>query len=587
MNLANSLLKFFPFTQKNKYEKEQLVKMQSISLTGSLSILFFLILSIILFFSSPISISILYLTVTVVLFISLLFIQKNILAEELKQAFVFISGIALLFLLLYGEQTILGVFCFCILPLISIGILGHSKGWLYSIIFGVLFGATLFIPLDFLLGIKEISLSIKIIGIAIFLLPLVYLAFQDTLRVNAQNQMEKQLLDQKSSLKLKEEFIANLSHQIRTPLNNIMVVANILENISNDEKQKDLIDTIHASTNNLVNVVNSMVEISNVDIKERGSININFSLYSTINSTIKLFSTQNSNQTAFTLKIDESIPQNLIGDPVRIKQIFLNLIESILKNRSSSKANVTIKVSKAKETDDSIELITEVSSNKPILLPLNEGHNLYITNESSLTSASTQMYIDLLELAITQKLIESNGGKLKIVLSAEDAAFSFPYTLNKTTTDTKEATPNPKSDIIEFENKSDASTPKSIDLENANVLLVEDNLINQKIVVLSLKKLVKNIDIANNGKEALDKFGTSRFDIILMDIQMPIMNGIVATKKIREIEASSNSHTPIIAITANALLGDKEECLAAGMDDYISKPFQIEVLIQKMKKLLK
>jgi len=97
---------------------------------------------------------------------------------------------------------------------------------------------------------------------------------------------------------------------------------------------------------------------------------------------------------------------------------------------------------------------------------------------------------------------------------------------------------------------------------------------------------VKNIEIANNGKEALDRFGTSRFDIILMDIQMPIMNGIVTTRKIREIEASTNTHTPIIAITANALQGDREECIAAGMDDYLSKPFQIEVLIQKMKRLL-
>lgn len=150
----------------------------------------------------------------------------------------------------------------------------------------------------------------------------------------------------------------------------------------------------------------------------------------------------------------------------------------------------------------------------------------------------------------------------------------------------KEATQTRPSDDAILADKEITTAP-SLELENANVLLVEDNLINQKIVVLSLKKLVKNIEIANNGKEALDKFGTSRFDVILMDIQMPIMNGIVATKKIREVEASSSSHTPIIAITANALLGDKEECLAAGMDDYISKPFQIEVLIQKMKNLLK
>jgi CheY-like chemotaxis protein len=397
--------------------------------------------------------------------------------------------------------------------------------------------------------------------------------------------MEKEMLDQKNARKLKEEFIANLSHQIRTPLNNIMVIANILESVSVDEKQKDLIDTIHASTNNLVNVVNSMVEISNVDIKERGNFNIIFNLHNTVNSTIKLFSTQDSSQTSFLLKIDETIPANLIGDPVRIKQIFLNLIESILKNKSSSKASLEINVTNIKETKEEIDLFVKVRSNKPILLPLNEGQNLFVTNETTLTSASSQTYIDLLELSITQKLIESNGGKLNITLSAEDSSFSFPYTLKKTVSklDAEEIKPVDKSP----KNESDIPVTPSVELDNSNVLLVEDNLINQKIVVLSLKKLVKNIEIANNGKEALDKFGTSRYDLILMDIQMPIMNGIVATKKIRQIEDSSNSHTPIIAITANALLGDKEECLSAGMDDYISKPFQIEVLIQKMKTLLK
>jgi CheY-like chemotaxis protein len=125
-----------------------------------------------------------------------------------------------------------------------------------------------------------------------------------------------------------------------------------------------------------------------------------------------------------------------------------------------------------------------------------------------------------------------------------------------------------------------------VELNNANVLLVEDNAINQKIIILSLKNHVKNIDIANNGKDALDKFGTTKYDLILMDIQMPVINGIAATKKIRELELTSNTQTPIIAITANALSGDKENCLAAGMNDYISKPFQVDVLVNKMKVLL-
>ena len=484
-----------------------------------------------------------------------------------------------------GQVRAAGIISLSVYPVFATGLLGHNRGAIYSIGFFALSLIGLFVPLSINAYAIGTALNIKFSYAILYITILVLTYLFEAIRSRSSHEMEKLMLDEKNARKLKEEFIANLSHQIRTPLNNIMVIANILENLSADEKQKDLIDTIHASTNNLVNVVNSMVEISNVDIKERGSINLVFNFHNTINSTIKLFSTQDSSQNTFSLKIEESIPENLIGDPVRIKQIFLNLIESILKNKSSSKPNVSIKVSNIKEVNDNLELLVEIKSNKPVLLPLNEGHNLFVTNESSLTSASTQMYIDLLELSITQKLIESNGGKLSIVLSSEDATFSFPYVLSKVATK-KEATQTRPSDDAILADKEITTAP-SLELENANVLLVEDNLINQKIVVLSLKKLVKNIEIANNGKEALDKFGTSRFDVILMDIQMPIMNGIVATKKIREVEASSSSHTPIIAITANALLGDKEECLAAGMDDYISKPFQIEVLIQKMKNLLK
>ncbi len=125
-----------------------------------------------------------------------------------------------------------------------------------------------------------------------------------------------------------------------------------------------------------------------------------------------------------------------------------------------------------------------------------------------------------------------------------------------------------------------------IALKNAKILLVEDNIINQKIVLLSLKNQVNHIDVAANGKEALEMFGVKQYDLILMDIMMPVMDGIVATKKIREIESTSDQHIPIIAVTANALAGDRENCLAAGVDDYIAKPFSAEVLIKKMRDLL-
>lgn len=584
MNLANSLLNLFSFSLRNKYENDHLVQVQSISVSCVAMIIYFTTISVVSFYESFTTQGFIILAVAVAMFVLLTLHSRQRLTSMLVHLVVIIPGLALLYYLASSSNIELAIIALCFFPLLAISELGSGKGSVYSLVMIVLAGIILFIPTEFTQNIYNVSISVKIVAILGFLTMLLLVFLYDTIKLNFARQLEKQILDQQSTLKLKEDFIASLSHQIRTPLNNIMVVANILESISTDEKQKDMIDTIHASTNNLVNVVNSMVEISNVDIKERGSISISFNLHSTIHNTIKLFSTQSTSQTTFSLKLDESLPQSLIGDPVRIKQIFLNLIESILKNRSSSKANVTISVINVHETDNLIELGIELRSNKPILLPLNVGHNLFVTNESSFTSASTQMYIDLLELSITQKLIESNGGKLSITLSAEDAIFSFPYTLSKSS----EKEESKAASVVTGEPKSSESqATTSIELENANVLLVEDNLINQKIVVLSLKKLVKNIEIANNGKEALDKFGTSRFDIILMDIQMPIMNGIVATKKIREIEASSNYHTPIIAITANALLGDKEECLAAGMDDYVSKPFQIEMLIQKMKNMLK
>jgi CheY-like chemotaxis protein len=124
------------------------------------------------------------------------------------------------------------------------------------------------------------------------------------------------------------------------------------------------------------------------------------------------------------------------------------------------------------------------------------------------------------------------------------------------------------------------------ELKDINILLVEDNLINQKITLLTLRPLVNNIDTAANGKEAMDKLGSGDYDLILMDIQMPVMNGIIAAEKIRELEAGTGTHIPIIAITANAMIGDREKCLSAGIDEYISKPFQPAALIEKIKEIL-
>ncbi|HNS29072.1 MAG TPA: response regulator [Tenuifilaceae bacterium] len=586
MNLSDKLLHILSFRIEKKCGKDHVPRMLTLTVASTIIAIYFFILGILSLFPH----NFLQLVLSFSACFLILVNQWLVIKKVQFCNFLYFPIILLLIIFQYflwsGSISFVGTLVTSLFPLIAIGLLGYFRGSLASLAFAILAAIGFFIPLSINVG-YELELAVKINFFLSFFIVTAMAYLFEKIRQISINELEKQVLDQQNANKLNEQFIANLSHQIRTPLNNIMVISSILETSGTlDEKQKDLIDTIHASTNNLANVVNSMVEISNVNFKERGDIYVPFNLQGTINSTLRLFSTQYDSDTSFNLKIDDSVPDTLNGDPVKLKQIFLTLIENILKHKSSGKTIIFIKVTKKDETPEEIIINFGIDSNRPILLPMNEGRSLFVTNETIYSSASTQAYIELLDLTITQKIIESNGGELIINLSPQDAVFNFTYALRKGVSMPTIAVPE-----ISIETEKDTGKPLlpkvGMELEQASVLLVEDNLINQKIVVLSLKKLVKNIEIANNGKEALDKIASSRFDIILMDIQMPIMNGFVTTKKIRDIEASSNTHTPIIAITANALLGDKEECLASGMDDYISKPFQIEVLIQKMKNLLK
>ncbi len=255
----------------------------------------------------------------------------------------------------------------------------------------------------------------------------------------------------------------------------------------------------------------------------------------------------------------ENFDQKIIGDPVLVKQLLLNILENIIPVKTDKKPQITITVTNQKETPDNIELAFTIETNRLII------HNNLTDNELHKNKQNEQ----LVDLSISEKLLKALGRKLEYKEVKEKSFFIFS---------------------LEFEKvvykKAAAIRKEKVNIINSNILIVEDNEINQQIMKLSLIKLVKSVDVAENGKVALDMFGLNRYDIILMDIQMPIMNGITATKKIREIEKSTNTHTPIIAITANAMLGDKETCLSAGIDDYLSKPYQMEDLISKMKNLL-
>lgn len=527
--------------------------------------------------------------------LTLLYISKQKSITSIGNIVVPLTSIVLILTEYFSDANFAFIVGIGLFPFLAFTGTGNKVAHTISIITGLITAYFIyFIPNK--MGMSTTStIYVAILFVAIYLVIHLtsYILFQHfKFRVE---KAEKSIIDLKNHNNLRDENLAKLSHQIRTPLNNIMVISNILSSSNIEEKTKDLIDTIQASTNNLLGALNSMIEMQADEQQREASLNVPFNLSSTLNNTIRLFATT-SQAVGFNIKIDETIPKQLIGDPVRLKQIFLNIFENIIKNKSTNnKVVLDVFVSTDTRSSSKIEVLFSVKSSFPLMLNIRNGYTQSTIGEG-VNSLSTQLYVEMLDLHITDKLVRENGGKVNIKLSNDNANVSFSYFLEipKTETSAKiesEITLSEKpapapGKTNEIHTNTETSTLYEHKLGSANVLLVEDNLINQKIVILSLKNIVKNIDVAANGKEALDKFGTSKYDIILMDIQMPIMNGYVASKKIREIEASSNSHTPIIAITANALLGDREESLAAGMDDYISKPFQIEVLIQKMRNLI-
>ncbi len=470
---------------------------------------------------------------------------------------------------------------FTLIPVLSVFILGNRNGSIISLSFLLITVIMLYMPENFTLkpGFSALFTT-RFFGL--YAAHYLIASIVEYYRGNYLRIVELQLLEAKNETKLKESFISKLSHQIRTPLSNIMLVGHMVNKVNLSEEQKDMMETIIASANNLVSTIENIAEIAEVEIESKKDLqDKGFNLHNIINSTIRLFTVQKEQVIDFSLSVDDQLKQQeLAGDPVRLKQVFLNLIETILKNKRPGRISISILADIQGRISDITEVRFEIKTSKPI--NLTSGEKDIINPGNGFITQNYTNFINNLDLNIAKKIVTQLGGKLHILQTQEKNhvfLFTLPFKasgtpdLKEKKISTAKDTASDSADILEK-------------LKDANVLLVEDNTINQKIVVLSLNKFIKNIDVANNGKEALDKFGTSRYDIILMDVQMPVIDGFVATKKIREIEATTNSHTPIIAITANALHGDKEKCLASGMDDYISKPFQVEVLVEKIKHLL-
>jgi CheY-like chemotaxis protein len=356
----------------------------------------------------------------------------------------------------------------------------------------------------------------------------------------------------------KDDVIIDFSHRIREPLNNLVIISDMLMESGLQKKQKELLETFIASTNNMVTTVNelTMQSAGNLSYEHRKAIR--FNLFSTIQNTIELYSLKDQAKIEFILNKKEFSDFEFYGDPIILKQIFLDLFNTIEIQSAERVTKVTINLKKTKESGTESTIDLRLQTDIPIVLINDIGA----------------------EKSLAAKFIISGRGTFSQEIGTNSTVLNIFLPYSNPVAETKPTIASQKIEELTHKEKIHK------DLKDLKILLVEDNLINQKITLLTLKPLVHSIDTASNGKEALDRFGTTNFDLILMDIQMPVMSGLVAAEKIRALESSTNSHVPIIAITANAMIGDKEKCLSAGIDDYISKPFQPAALIDKIKKII-
>jgi len=361
-----------------------------------------------------------------------------------------------------------------------------------------------------------------------------------------------------TSSEKKDDVITDFSHRIREPLNNLVIIGDLLIGSGLQKKQKELLETFIASTNNMVNTVNELTMQTAGSINYEDRKKIRFNLVSTIQNTIDLFSLKDSAWIDFILiKKDISVFE-VIGDPIILKQIFLDLFNTIESQDPGQTTKVTIGLKKLREGNTESFINFRIQTDRDMILIDEKG----------------------IPGNLAAKLISFSNGYFHQEFGNGFTVLDFTLPFLNLTLEVRKQMASSKLEELKLKDKT------TKELKDVNILLVEDNSINQKITLLTLKPLVYNIDTAINGKEALDKFGSSTYDLILMDIQMPVMSGLMAAEKIRALELSTNAHVPIIAITANAMLGDKERCLSAGMDDYISKPFQPAALIEKIKRFL-
>lgn len=370
------------------------------------------------------------------------------------------------------------------------------------------------------------------------------------------------------AVKAKQQFLSNMSHEIRTPMNAIIGFTKVVLKTDLSAKQREYLTAIKMSGDALIVLINDILDLAKVDAGKMTFEEIPFKLASSISAMLHLFETKiQEKNLKLLINYDKNIPEVLVGDPVRLHQIILNLVSNAVK--FTTRGTITVSVLILKEDEEKVSIEFSVTDTGIGIQP-NKIDNVF-DNFQQATSGTARLYGGTgLGLAIVKQLVEQQGGHTRVESKVDEGStFSFTLSFKKTKAEAEDF-----NEIMEFDTEA----------KSTKVLVVEDMALNQLLMKTLLDDFGFECDITANGKIAIEKLKQKSYDIILMDLQMPEMNGFEATEYIRN---TMHSTTPIIALTADVTTVDLAKCKAVGMNDYIAKPLDERLLYSKIVSLVK